>query len=295
MSVFDIFSKRQKRLRGESPDVYQYDELPRSLRTQVVHILRDVFGTGTYHRTLEEYFQYIHKLLAREYGVFQLHPEGQSAQEIVFNFLLTTDVEKALDVIEVSLLVARAEPVDFQSNLDAAVDELTVRFREHGIGYQIEGYKVVRVDSDFLHQEAVKPALHVLRAKHFSGAEEEFQKAHEHYRHQRYKETINESLKALESTLKVICTRHQWVFKETDTANTLIQIIFENGLIPDYLKSQFAGLRSVLESGVPTIRNRESGHGSGATPRHVPAYLASYVLHLTAAAIFFLAKAEQQL
>ena len=31
----DIFSKRQKRLRGEMPDVYQYDTLPGGLRTQV--------------------------------------------------------------------------------------------------------------------------------------------------------------------------------------------------------------------------------------------------------------------
>lgn len=44
MPIFDIFSKRQKRLRGETPDVYQYDTLPDGLRVQVVRILERAFG-----------------------------------------------------------------------------------------------------------------------------------------------------------------------------------------------------------------------------------------------------------
>ena len=46
--------------------------------------------------------------------------------------------------------------------VDDAVVELNTRFREHGIGYQFESNKIVRVDSQFLHQEAVKPALQLL-------------------------------------------------------------------------------------------------------------------------------------
>ena len=42
MGIVDIFSKRQRRLRGELPDVYQYTDLPNAFRTQVVHILLDV-------------------------------------------------------------------------------------------------------------------------------------------------------------------------------------------------------------------------------------------------------------
>ena len=32
MAIFDLFSKRQKALRGDVPDVYTYDDLPNSLR-----------------------------------------------------------------------------------------------------------------------------------------------------------------------------------------------------------------------------------------------------------------------
>ena len=100
-------------------------------------------------------------------------------------------------------------------------------------------------------------------------------------------------LKALESTLKVICHRRGWQFDgEKHTAKALIEIVFKDGLIRDYLQSEFVALRSVLESGVPTIRNRAGGRGAGVKRREVPGYLASYTLHLTAAAILFLAEAE---
>ena len=88
---------------------------------------------------------------------------------------------------------------------------------------------MVRVDSAFLHQETVKPALSVLQEPQ------------------------------------------------------------------SYPRSKFTALGSVLESGVPTVRNRSGGHGAGATPRQVPTHLAGYVLHLTAAAVVFLAECEKQL
>ena len=298
MAIYEIFSKRQKRLRGELPDVYQYDTLPQPFRVQVVHILRDCLGQAGVHFS-SKYFEIIHEILAKEYGVFQIHKQGNTVQEIVFNFILTTEVEKVLDVIEVSFSVADGDrrahmsvpPIPLGS--DKSVAELNARFREHGIGYQFESGigKVVRVDSELLHQEVVKPVLRLLKASHFAGAEKEFHKAHEHYRHQRFQESINESLKSLESTLKIICKRKRWSFRERDTASKLIQIVFDRGLIPNYLQSQFNGLRTILEGGVPTIRNRDGGHGTGATPRQVPAHLAAYALHLTASAVVFLAEA----
>ena len=149
-----------------------------------------------------------------------------------------------------------------------AVEELNTRFLEHGIGYQLESNRIVRIDSKFLHQEAVKPVLQLLKAKHYAGANGEFRNAHEHFRHQRHSEAINECLKALESTLKVICKKREWPFSDKDQIRrkTLLAIIFEKGLVPGYLESKFTGLRTVLESGVPTIRNRESGHGAGEEP-----------------------------
>ena len=52
MAVFDLFSKRQKRLRGEVLDVYQYDNIPSPLRVQIAHIMNDAMGNPRRSETL---------------------------------------------------------------------------------------------------------------------------------------------------------------------------------------------------------------------------------------------------
>ncbi|PTN09871.1 hypothetical protein C8N47_103168 [Mangrovibacterium marinum] len=48
MAIIDLFSKRQKRLRGDVPDVYTYNNIPNDLRVRIVHIIRDAIGENTY-------------------------------------------------------------------------------------------------------------------------------------------------------------------------------------------------------------------------------------------------------
>ncbi len=165
---------------------------------------------------------------------------------------------------------------------DDAIEELNTRFKEHGIGYQFESGEVLRVDSEFSHSEIVKPTLSLLRGDGFAGANEEFLEAHQHYRHGRNKECLVSALKAFESVMKGVCKRKGWVFKPSDTAKNLIAVCVANGLFPTYLESEITSLRTLLESGVPTVRNRAGGHGQGTEPVAVPAYLARYALNLTA-------------
>jgi hypothetical protein len=44
LAIYDLYSKRQKKLRGEVPDVYTYDEIPEPLRVQILHIWQDTLG-----------------------------------------------------------------------------------------------------------------------------------------------------------------------------------------------------------------------------------------------------------
>jgi hypothetical protein len=41
MATIDIFSKRQKKLRGDVPDVYTYDTIPKPLKFQIIYIWKD--------------------------------------------------------------------------------------------------------------------------------------------------------------------------------------------------------------------------------------------------------------
>lgn len=151
------------------------------------------------------------------------------------------------------------------------------------------------MDSKLVHSEIVKPTLQILSDKSYAGANDEFLKAHKHYRHGRYKECLNECLKSFESTMKAICKKRRWQYNETDTAKKLLEICFQNGLIPAYLQSHFCSLRASLESGVPTVRNKLSAHGQGIQPTDVPPYLAAYLLNLTATSILLMTDAERNL
>jgi hypothetical protein len=219
------------------------------------------------------------------------------------NFLLQEqDPEKALDAVELSFkcidrLTRTWEYLnkrDHDATADNAIAELNARFREHGVGYEFDG-EIIRVDSQLLHAETVKPALALLCEPEYKGAQAEFLTAHEHYRHGRKKEALTESLKALESVMKSICAKRKWKHDPTAPARALLQTLFDNGLIEPFWNAHFSALRSTLEAGVPTARNRLGGHGQGPQVVEVPEFLVGYVLHLTASAIVFLVSAEKAL
>ena len=310
MPIFDIFSKRYKKLWGEVPDGYEYEIIPEGLRVQIIHIWSDIFeksqhnvlGGPYYPDATTKVFKNIHDILCREYGLLYLTERRDSVIESVHKFLLgTEETVKAIDVIELSFRhidnYVRNQPGVFYAKIspDEAIAELNHRFPKHGVGYQYESGQIIRIDSEFIHSEAMKPALKMLSDPMYEGANEEFRKAHKHYRKRRYKECMNECLKAFESCIKAICTKRRWKYKETDSINRLIDVVFDKELIPTFMQSHFTALKSTLVSGAPTARNRRSGHGQGANVIPVPEYMAAYALHLTASNILLLAKANDEM
>jgi hypothetical protein len=235
-------------------------------------------------------------------GVFNLDDNARlDAQEKCRCFLLSAPTPKAVDFIEMAFLVVaylsdltdhaatpgvRMEPED-------AIEELNYRFKDHCVGYQFVGNEIVRVDSQYIHAEAVKPAISLLNTVGFDGALEEFLDAHEHYRKGKMKEAISDALNAFESTMKAICDENGWNYPGNATAMTLVNTVLDNGLVPPYMQTHFAGLRSTLEAGLPPVRNKNSGHGQGFFVKQVPDYLAGYALHLAATNIVFLVEAHE--
>lgn len=307
MAIYELYSKRQKRLKGGVSDVFQYTEFPENLRVQIVQIITDVFGENRIYEHFspsDMFFEEVHKILCREYGVFKQDMSHAFAADIVLNrILVEDDPEKFLDVIELVLKKTneevRQEAAYYDNHpiaIDEAIHEFNYRCRDAGVGYQFENGEIIRVDSQFLHSEAVKPTLQILgNNPSYVGVNDEFLSAHEHYRHQNYKECLNDCLKAFESLMKAIHVKRDWVLNQTDTAKKLINGCIVNGLIPEYMQNEFSSLRILLESGIPTIRNKEGGHGQGHEVTTVPEHLASFALHLTASTLLFLAKCEEQL
>jgi hypothetical protein len=125
---------------------------------------------------------------------------------------------------------------------------------------------------------------------------DEFLKAHAHYRVGKNSEALIEAYKAFESVMKVICSRREWTHDPSASAAGLVKVCLDKGLIPAYHEGHINGLRSMLESAIPTPRNKQAGHGAGAGVKSaITSELTSYVLHMTAATILFLTETEAKL
>lgn len=321
--IGEIYSKRKRRLENaDQVEVYEYNDLPLSFRRQVLHIWLTAIGdpkkplnTRTF-KDLPRIWKHIHDSLCRELGRFQLSDETQSypvwdldpLRECQVFLIEEKNIDNVLSLIEVTFReidsVIRfflkktkdAMPdrrfVVAQSPEDA-ISELNYRFREHAIGYQYSNGQIIRVDSSFIHSEAVVPALSLLSSQGFEGAEQEFRDAHRHYRIGEYRDAIVDAQNAFESTIKTICDRCDWPYSRKAAAKELISVVLDKELIPKYFQDHLTSLQKVLENGVPTVRNKTSGHGQGELPINVPDYLAAFALHLTASNIVLLVEAYE--
>ena len=303
MPVIDTFAKRMERARNAGkPVIYEYYELPEKFRVQVVYILGDLLNQiGAVD------WDGIHSAIGREMGVFDLVDEyyQHSTEEQCRIFILgSKDIEQILSLIEVAFILTdnsiKRKPYPLYYSdlpiLNSAISELNQRFQENAIGYQYQNPpgQIVRVDSQYLHAEAIEPAVSLLYDEGFTGASDEFLQAHKHHREGNNKAAISSALNAFESAMKTICDIRGWKYDDQKaTASALIRTLLDNNLIPSEMQSHFTGLRTTLESGVPAIRNRFAGHGQGSEPVEVPDYLASYALHLTASNIVFLVEAHK--
>lgn len=315
MAVVDLFSKRKRREEGDPADVYRYDIIPNPLRVQIVQIWGDALGVPSRdyseNNSVRKAYHAIVNILRREYGVFTLskntfdpHSVDYAHPELCEFFVSTASCDRAIDVIELSFRMIDRGTRNYQylfrqqfnEVADAAIEELNIRFNEHGVGYYYSDGTILRVDSEFTHFEITKPALKVLRRPGFESAQAEFLSAHEHYRHGKMSEALVDCCKAFESTIKIISKKRNWETSKCRGASDLVKICFDNNLVPQYWQNHFTGLRSILESGIPTPRNKQAGHGAGTeAPLPVPDELVRYVIHMTAATILFMTEAEIKL
>ena len=199
--IYETYSKRRKNIiNQEISDVYEYDKLQPTLRMQIAYIWNGAIGPRN------EAWEFIHNTLARELGVSTLSGEYNTT---FFGkcqiFLMDSEVENALDIIELSFGIIdvgmrkltfnekRMEDIDQEP--DNAIIGLNHRFKEHGVGYEFIKGEIIRIDNEFIHQEAVKPAIKLLYDGDFEGASDEFFNSHEHFRKGEYKEAIVDALK----------------------------------------------------------------------------------------------------
>jgi hypothetical protein len=295
MALPNLFSRRKREATGIARDVYVYDKISQSVRWQIWHGLTDTRDAMRLNDPTAMISVTVH-LMRRELGVQELPSvtyTSTESDELLAWFLSCQDVDRVLDALELMSRILLNSSEYREEQYKNGMATVNARLLEADLGYQVEDGEVIQISSQFAHKEVVLPALLLLADRQYATADKEFRQAHAEFRAGEYEDCIHDCGNALESVLKVILTAKNWVFSPNDTASKLIAVAFANSLIPSYMQTEFSGLRSILESGTPTVRNKNGGHGAGPNPRNIPPYIAAFQLHQTAAAILLLVEAAK--
>lgn len=295
--MYELYSRRIKNAQGE-PDVYEYDSFPQAFRNQMFYVLTDVFSFFE-KQGKRGGWDVLHDGFAREIGLKTLSPHGGSGRQKIEYFIARSSEKDFLDFLDFSFsCVSRLKNVSVYAPdsekigvISHAFYEMNYRFKQHNLGYEFVDDKLIRKDNELLHQETIKPALKLLIKTGFEGAEQEFLDAFEHRRKGENKDAILDALKSFESTMKAICDGMGYSYDPAkSTAKELITILENNGFYPAYMNNHMTSLRTSLESGLPTMRNKNAGHGQGAVVLNVSDEFAEYALNLAATNIVLLTK-----
>ena len=303
--MYKLYSQRKKEAEQGISDVYIYDKFCREFRNQYMHIVEDIFGiypdvkyiykpNGNYI----DMWEFVCQAFAREKGLKYLQTSYSGATntyEAYEDYVDISDDSDFLDLLVFTFTEVISDKsifgLGYNEVVNLAIKELNFRFKQHSLGYEFVNGELIPKINEFIHTEIIKPALHLLNNKIFEGAEQEYFQAFEHYKKGQNKDAILNAIKAFESVLKSICQEMNYPYdRERDTAKQLLQHLTDNGFYPKYLESHLNGIRSTLESGAPTLRNKNAGHGQGQEVIDVSDEYVEYALNLVATNIVLLVK-----
>ena len=291
----ELYSRRYKKENNLDPDIYQYEKIPKKLKTTLGIIIFEKALIHDNDDTKNSFCKLICDIIREEHSLEYLfenmnkysYANNYCSYQIHYDKILT-DFFKENDELLISLDIIELFCVYFSSSKRLIVIEnINRRFLEHGCGYQFENNMIIKIANKHTHKEIIKPALNLLSDERFKSVNEEYREAFEAYKKGKYKTTISESSKALESTIKIIHTQMRYDLPKNKGLNSLIESLKENGFLENFNKEILTNLANTLKS-TGIIRNPVS-HGKGDEKEIiVNQSLASYTLHLSASAMIFL-------
>ena len=186
-------------------------------------------------------------------------------------------------------------PLDILKNtIDDTINEINFRFKENGVGYQYnrDGGQFISINSELVNQHATTPTLKSLTQPRFSTALKELKDAYKNLQSNDHPDALVCANRSYESVMKIIYHGRGWDYPEDGTAKKLIKVAFDKELIPKSAEHFTNSLMGVLESSVPTFRNKYGGHGHGVKPKEIPEHLVRFVLNMTTSLIHYLIESD---
>lgn len=279
----------------EENEVYQYEVVTKKFRNQCFLLVSELINVD--HEIYDLYWDSIEKKIKIEFGKPFLY--NSNSETNLHRELVDCDDFEALYIIELlseklhelseheKKYISNTKRLQEIKDINATISAINKKMLESSLGYELVEGKLIRMDNKFIHQEVVVNSIKLLHENGFQSASEDFLQAYSDYKNGNLENAITNAGKAFESTMKIICDKLGYNYNQTDTSSRLVGKLFDNQFIPSSLQAHFGGVRSCLQSGLPTLRNRYS-HGSGILIDDVTITVVQYSLNLCATNIVFL-------
>lgn len=262
--------------------------IPRGVRNRFKYLCEDYnfyydYNFNNYQKNYKDFIEKILDILKKEHGLIKLEffeptSENEKSENEFHNFIIYGKFpHHVLDFIELFYFnLDDNKKNQFQKEFNEICKESNFRYR------LIDG-EIYLIDSIYIEEEIINKSIVLLKNQNFIGPLKEFLKAREDFINEDYKNSIANSSKALESTMKSIL--------KIDNARPgeLIRKIIDSKIIPDYFNDFLNSFKNILKI-VLDIRNNEkgAGHGQGNKVFIVPKEIAELSLHLCASLIYYL-------
>jgi hypothetical protein len=291
----DLFGQKEE---IDKKTFLSYDDIPAETRQRVYDIIYDnvlqnqtilafacIPGKGIIQNT-DDYRKLWYEI--RKHKRIPHIYDSEDEQEKIYRWIMKCSVVDLLQTIDLFIHIKKNETQqEPNERLYNAINDINDLFKIDKIGYEIVNEKIIRKDSEFLHEQVIKQTINLLYTTEFKGPLVEFQKAQEHYIRKEYKDTIQEANNSFESTIKSVLIKRNISFNKSGSADLLLDVLSNNKIIPAYTKPMFQGL--------PKLRNNESAHGQGIDPKEVNQSYAELALNLAGTFIVFLINRHQEL
>ena len=287
MILKDLFGQKEEIEKKTIID----ETIPKNIRQKIFFVIQEYgyniepFGFGSKHASDLSNLRY---QICKHKGINNIN-DIRSDNKSINEWLLKCSVIDFLRTIELFIYVKLQYKDHTQKQICIkAINEINDVFSIDRIGYEIVKGRIIKYNSEYLKDDAIKQTISLLNSSEFKGPLEEFEKALNHFLKKEYKDTIQEANNSFESTMKSILTKLDIKFDpQRDNANKLLQILYDNDVIYRHTQDFTNNLRQILQ-GLPTIRNNQSGHGQGLDPIEIHKSYAGLSLHLAGSFIVFL-------
>ncbi|MEQ8286878.1 hypothetical protein [Thalassospira sp.] len=257
-----LFFERMKTQRGEWPKTFEKDHFPNEARTQCWQLLE-----GSQINPYNTVIRLRHAL-----GVYYLNQNGFDDMAHNYDIELQTflhsgldgghtlrDVEHALTVIE--LLVKEC---DENQRKQDTIERINYRLKLAGVGFKFSGDNLIPIDDEMLTNDAVIPTISLLNQDFLAEPYGYLRQAFIDYKsgtQESLQTAIDNTVKSIEATLKIIFDDLNIVYGPKDTYMPLIQRAMENDLFPTISRDKAVPIANELKA-LGEIRNKEGGHGA---------------------------------